>query len=836
MKKIYGGKLIQPLMAAGVFLLLSVMYFLPQLQGKVIQQSDILSVRGMNHEALVWKEKTGDVILWTNSMFGGMPTYQLSSPQKNNMVKVINSLHQAFIERPIGYFFAAMLGIYIVLLCLGAGHWAAMVGAVAFGFTTNQISLYETGHMSKFMTIVYSAYLFGGVILAYQKKYTAGGVLFALGMALSLYNNHIQMTYYLGLFLILYVLIAFGFAIKQKELPAFIRGSAVLLIGLILSVGASASKLWTTLEFSHDTMRGKPILETPLNNADPASASANVDGLDWDYAMQWSNGVKDVIAMFIPRGAGGSGSEKLSANANVIKDLRTKGVTQEVPVPLYFGSLPFTAGPAYVGASVLFLFVFGLFYIRRSIRFWLVGIVLLTVLLSMGKHFEVLNKLLFDYLPLYSKFRAPSSILSVTALLIPLGAALGLGGFMRGHEKSFQRPIWIALGTVGGLCLLIALLGPSLMTFNGAGDARLGEAGWNIDALIKDRKSALVADAWRSFIWVLLCSAVIWVYHQGKIKQWLLLSGLGLFIIADLWAIARRYISPADFVPERSVESIFEPRPVDQQILQDPDIHYRVHDITSNPFTTSMASYHHRTIGGYSPVKFQRFQDLIDRYIQQGNMNVLSMLNTKYFILNNAENNPVVQKNPNAMGNAWFIETINTVNTNREELDAIDTVDLRLTAFVHKEFDAEIKGFDPVKNGTITLTSYAPDELVYRSSAPSDQIAVFSEIYYGPNKGWQAYIDGVKAPHFRADYALRAMKVPQGDHEIKFRFEPKSYKIGELLSLIFSILIILILIFGLYKWLTKAEPTAPVAIAELGPKHATSTSHTDRKLLRKKKK
>ena len=387
MKKIYGGKLIQPLMAAGVFLLLSVMYFLPQLQGKVIQQSDILSVRGMNHEALVWKEKTGDVILWTNSMFGGMPTYQLSSPQKNNMVKVINSLHQAFIERPIGYFFAAMLGIYIVLLCLGAGHWAAMVGAVAFGFTTNQISLYETGHMSKFMTIVYSAYLFGGVILAYQKKYTAGGVLFALGMALSLYNNHIQMTYYLGLFLILYVLIAFGFAIKQKEIPAFIRGSAVLLIGLILSVGASASKLWTTLEFSHDTMRGKPILETPLNNADPASASANVDGLDWDYAMQWSNGVKDVIAMFIPRGAGGSGSEKLSANANVIKDLRTKGVTQEVPVPLYFGSLPFTAGPAYVGASVLFLFVFGLFYIRRSIRFWLVGIVLLTVLLSMGKHF-----------------------------------------------------------------------------------------------------------------------------------------------------------------------------------------------------------------------------------------------------------------------------------------------------------------------------------------------------------------------------------------------------------------------------------------------------------------
>lgn len=835
MKKIYGGKLIQPLMAAAVFLLLSVMYFLPQLQGKVLQQSDILSVRGMNHESQVWQEKTGRVMLWTNSMFCGMPTYQLSAPQQHNLVKVIDTIHQAFIDRPIGYFFAAMLGIYIVLLCLGAGHWAAMLGAVAFGFTTNQISLFETGHMSKFMTIVYSAYLFGGTILAYQKKYIAGGVLFALGMGLSLYNNHIQMTYYLGLFLILYVVIAFGFAIKNKEIPAFIRGSAVLLLGLVLSVGASASKLWTTLEFSHDTMRGKPILETPLDNADPAAV--NKDGLDWEYAMQWSNGVKDIIAMCIPRGAGGSGGEDLGANASVVKDLRSKGVTQEVPVPLYYGSLPFTSGPAYLGASVLFLFVFGLFYIRRSVRFWLIGIVILTVLMSMGKHFALLNHLLFDHLPLYSKFRAPSSILSVTALLVPLGAALGLGGFMKGHEKSFQRPIWIALGTIGGLCLLVALLGPSLMSFGGASDARLAESGWNIDALIHDRKSALAADAWRSFIWVLLCSAVIWVYHQGKIKQWLLLSGLGLVIIADLWAVARRYIAPDDFLPERNVEAIFEPRPVDKQILQDPDLYYRVHDITTNPFTSSIASYHHHTIGGYSPVKFQRYQDLIDRYIMKGNMNVLNMLNTKYFIINDDKQNAVGQPNPNAMGNAWFVDSISMVNTNRDELESLDTADLKQTAFVHKEFDKEVSGFNPAKGGSITLTSYAPDELVYKSSAPSEQLAVFSEMYYGPNKGWQAYIDGVKASHFRADYALRALRVPQGDHEIKFKFEPTSYKTGETLSMIFSFLIILILLFGLYSWLTKSEPTAPVAIVDHGASsHGAAHAVGDRKLIRKKKK
>ncbi len=830
MKKIYGGKLIQPLMAAGVFLLLSVMYFLPQVQGKVLQQSDILAYTGMSHEAQVYSQKLHRPILWTNAMFGGMPTFQISAPQQHNLVKWVDKLHQAFISRPIGYFFAAMLGCYIVLLCLGAGHWASMLGAVAFGLTTNQISLYETGHMSKFMTLVYSAYLFGGTILAYQKKYITGGILFTVGMGLSLYNNHIQMTYYLGLFLILYVLTALVFALLQKELPAFIRGSAVLLIGLLLAVGASASKMWTTLEYSHDTMRGKPVLETPIQTGE--KSTSNLQGLDWSYAMQWSNGIKDVIAMFIPRAAGGSGSEFLSSNAATYKDLQSKGVNQRFGLPLYYGSLPFTSGPAYIGASVLFLFVFGLFYLKPAMRWWLLGAVVLTILMSMGKNFAMLNRPLFDYLPLYSKFRAPSSILSLTALLIPLGAALGLGGFMRSHQRSFVRPIWIALGTVGGICLLTALLGPSLMTFNGASDARLADAGWSIDALLRDRRAALTADAWRSLIWVVLCCTVIWVYHQGKIKQWLLLSGLGLFIIADLWAVGRRYISADDFVSKRNVESIFEPRPVDTQILRDPDLYYRVHDITEDYRNSSLASYHHRTIGGYSPAKMQRYEDLLNGYIQKGNLNVLNMLNTKYFIVNGEDKKPVVQQNPGAMGNAWFVETIRVVNTNQEEFDALDSMDLRAMAFVHKEFEDQVKGFDPVKNGTITLTSYAPDELVYRSSSQSDQLAVFSDIYYGPNKGWQAYIDGVKAPHMRADYALRAMNVPSGDHEIRFKFEPRSYHIGEMISMVASLLIVLILGFGVYTWLTSAAPLVPVTVSD----HAAPHAIRDKKQLRPKKK
>jgi hypothetical protein len=811
MKKIYGGKLIQPLMAVLVFLILSIMYFLPQLQGKVLQQSDLLSGKAMTHEAVTYQEKLHRPMLWTNSMFGGMPTYQMSAPQKNNMIKWVDKVHQLFISRPIGYFLAAMIGCYIVLLCLGAGHWPSMLGAIAFGLTTNQISLYETGHMSKFMTIVYSSYVIAGGILAYQKKYIMGGVVFALGMGLSLFNNHIQMTYYLGLFMILYVILAFVLAIKRKDIPSFAKASGILVLGLLLAIGASSSKLWTTYEFSKDTMRGGAVLETPV---DANGISTKSGGLNWDYAMQWSNGVKDAIAMLIPRAAGGSNSEKLSANAKVAQDLRSKGVNPNFGMPLYFGSLPFTSGPSYIGASVLFLFVFGLFYMRPSLRWWILGVAILTVLMSMGKHFALLNRPLFDLLPMYNKFRAPSSILSVTALIIPMGAALGLGGFMKGHQKSFQRPIWIALGVVGGICLLMAILAPSMISFTGPTDERLAAQGWNIDALKADRKAALIADAWRSFIWVLLCSAVIWVYHQGKIKQWLLLSGLALFIIADLWAVGRRYISADDFVSPRTVDAVFEPRNVDTDILRDPELYYRVHDITADPFNSAMASYYHKTIGGYSPAKFQRYQDLIDRYISKGNMNVFNMLNTRYFILEDEKKNPFVRPNPSAMGNSWFVDDIVMVNSNREELDALDSSDLQKNVFVHKEWSNEVTGFDPVKAGSIKLTSYAPDELIYQSSAPSEQLAVFSDIWYGPDKGWQAYIDDKEVSHFRADYALRAMRIPSGDHQIKFRFNPTSYHVGEIISLIFSLLIISLLLYGLYGWLTTAAPITPVAVPE----------------------
>jgi hypothetical protein len=353
-------------------------------------------------------------------------------------------------QPPIGYFFAAMLGCYIVLFCLGSGHWAAMLGAIAFGLTTNGMTLYETGHMSKFMTLV-TVHTCLEVLFSRIKRNTLQeGCCFAVGMGLSLYNNHIQMTYYLGLFLILYVVAAFIFAIRQKEIPAFIRGSAILGIGVILALGASASKMWTTYEYSKDTMRGKPVLETPLG-----SDTKTVDtkgGLEWDYAMQWSNGVKDVIAIFIPRGAGGSGSEYLSANSATVKDLKSKGVDPTFGMPLYFGSLPFTSGPAYVGASVLFLFIFGLFYLKRSLKWWLVIAAALTILMSMGKHFAILNHPLFDYLPMYSKFPRTQFNSEYYCFVNSIRCSTGLGSFHAISRQKFSTPPVYSFG-YNGWCM-----------------------------------------------------------------------------------------------------------------------------------------------------------------------------------------------------------------------------------------------------------------------------------------------------------------------------------------------------------------------------------------------
>lgn len=795
------------LIALVVFVLISCIYFYPQFAGKEIPQSDILQFKGMSHEMFAYQEETGIETLWTNAMFSGMPTYQISVWPDGNKISWLENAFNLFIPRPAGYFIFAQIAFYILLLLLGVDQWVAIPLAIAFAFTTNNIGLFDAGHTSKLRTLFSVPLVIGGVILTFRRKYLIGGALFCAGLTLNIFTNHFQITYYLALCLGILILIELIRAIRANTWKQLFPVAGVLVLGGILAVVASGYILYSTYQYSEDTMRGKPTLEQTVSTP---TSSSQTDGLEWDYAMRWSNGTADLLASIIPRGAGGGSSEAMPAGSQWNSALRKIGVPPQ-NAPLYWGALPFTSGPVYMGATVIFLFFLGLLLVRSHLKWWLAGAVLFTVLLSMGKNFSALSSLFFDYFPLYNKFRAPSSILTITALFVPLLGALGISKFFSQHPLSEeQRRKWLwSYGIVGGFILLMALLGPSLFNFSGPSDAqlsqntRLVQAGL-LDALKADRRALFRIDAIRSFVYVTILMGILFAMQRKWIRKgWLAAGLIGVVVIADLWGIDRRYISANTFVPERQIESNFTPDAADQKILQDKDLYYRVHDLTVDPFNNSHRAYFHHMIGGYHAAKLQRYQDIIERYLVNNNQNVLNMLNTRYFIVPGDDGKPVVRRNLQALGNAWFVEGIRVVDTPEEEIAALADFDPKADAIVSKEFESLVKGFDPSKNGTIELTSYAPNKLTYHSSSLSDQLAVFSEIWYGPDKGWHAYIDGQPAKLVRADYVLRALNIPEGDHEIMMEFRPHKYYILKTIATIVSLLILAGLIFAVYAWIKK---------------------------------
>ena len=794
-------KAIPHLIAIVAILLINIAYFYPQLEGKVVQSGDIVSYNGAAKE-LQDMHKQGDNPLWTNSMFGGMPAYQISVQYKGNKIGWVERMTQLFMSRPIGYFNALMIGFYLMMVLLEVNPWLSLIGAVAFGFTSNHLVLFEAGHMTKLRAIAQFAPIIAGILLVFRQKYLLGGVLFMVGLAIGIYANHIQMIYYLGMILAIYVLIEIIQHIKSNQFPALLKAGGVLSIGLALAVAASTSNLMTTYEYSKDTMRGAPILAKAENKV--ASSSSEVSGLDWEYAMQWSNGFLDVMASMIPGVVGGGSREKLAADSEVASFLRKTGQNIKEG-PLYWGELPFTSGPVYLGGIMCFLFILGLFIVEGTVKWWLGFGVLLTLLMSMGKNFDLLNHFLFDYFPMYGKFRAPSSVTSVTAVLIPLLGILGLSHILQGkiNKEAAIKKLLIATGIAGGVSLFFALVGPSMFDFSSQGDARYQNAGNFVSALVADRKSLMRMDGFRAFALIAITAGLVWAYLKDKIGQLILLGGLGLLVLFDMWSIGKRYLD-ADKFTNRSMTQGYTARPVDQQIFAAENINpenstlnpigrggYRVYDASINTFNSSQTSYYHNTIGGYHAAKLQRFQDLIDYHISNGRQGVLNMLNTKYVIGQKGQ----LQSNSGALGTAWFVENIQKVNTPDEEIVALEKLNPATTAVVlDKEFSNYIGSFDPQKNGTISMVSYKPDNLNYTSNTNSEQLAVFSEIWYGPNKGWQAYIDGTPAEHIRVNYALRAMKIPAGQHQIEFKFQPAKFYTGETISLIASLLILLSLL------------------------------------------
>ncbi len=784
-------KLTPHLIAVLVILFSSILYFFPQLSGKAVKSGDLVQVVGMAKESSDHYKKTGEAALWTNSMFGGMPLYQIHMVKSSPVLGYVFKALQLGFERPIGLFIMGMLLFYLTMIAMGVSTWLSLIGALLFGFTTNNVVLFEAGHSSKLGVIMTSAPVLGGIILTYGKKYWQGLTLFTFAMAFNIYCNHIQMSYYLALITLPLVLFYFINSILKKEIVSFFKSSVFLLLGLVLAAASCAGKLWTTYEYGQETMRGKPIL-TAAANAEKSSSS--VEGLEYGYAMSWSNGVGDLLASYIPRVVGGGSQESVSSDSDFAKKT---GQRKNVKAPTYFGALPFTSGPIYFGAIAFFLFVFSLFSMKNAFKWWALFAVLFTFMLSMGKYIG-LNEWIFNNIPLYNKFRTPNSILSITAVIIPLIGILGLNNFIKSEDKSsFLKPLYYTIGLLGGIALLVMLMGGSLMSFETENDKQYGELA---STVVEMRESMMFSSAFGTLMLLLIATGILWMNIKGKISTTITIALIGVIGVLDLIVVDKRYVSNDDFVKNTFFGKEREPRPVDAQILKDTDPNYRVYDATINTFNSSEASYFHKTIGGYHAAKLQRIQDIIDRHISKNNMKVLDMLNTKYFIVPNNET-PVVQQNPNAAGNAWFVKNVQLVDNANAEIDSLNSFNVKGTAIVHKEFADYVKGISPADSTSkIVLTSYSPNKLEYKSSSKNGEgLAVFSEVWYGPNKGWEASIDGKKMDFVRADYILRAMKIPQGDHTITFEFKPKSYFLGETISMVVSLLLIALTIFGLYK-------------------------------------
>ena len=807
------------ILAIATILILNIIYFYPQLEGKVIEQGDMVSASGIRQEINTYQEAGGENIFWTNAMFGGMPSYLIGGVKKSSYMGRLVGPSKLFFADPIGVFILGMLCTYIALLTFGVSPWISLIGAIIFGFTSNSFILWEAGHVTKLNAIAYGGLVIGGFnLVILKKRYLLGATLFGLGLGLNLRSFHIQMTYYLFLVMLFYYGFIIVDAIKKKYLPELGKASLALILGGMLAVGSNATNLWINYSYSKDTMRGTPILKSVSNTE--ATSSSETEGLAWDYAMQWSNGPMDLVAGFIPGVVGGGSREKVSREAATYKDLKGKGANlgADFKAPLYWGALPFTSGPTYFGAVLLFLLLMAVQTLKGPTKWWMISAIIFTSLLSLGKHFALLNEPLFNYLPFYSKFRAPSSILGVTALILALMGTLGLAEIVQSkNKKTLLKPLMIALGSATFFCLFFAFVGPAIFDFSNPGDARLEQSGYSLSAIISDRQSLMRMDSLRTLLFVAASGALVYFYLKGKLNQAILLAGIGLLSIIDLSSVGKRYLSTKEFVTPQKIQENFKLRAVDQQIFNAENINieqgspqvgnglgrggYRVLDMSINTFNSSSTSYFHNTIGGYHPAKLQRYQDIIDYHITKNNTKVLNMLNTKYFITQQQQ----VQTNQQALGTAWFVENIIKVNTPNEELETLNTFNPANDAVVlDQEFNNYIGGFDPVKNGTIQQTSYHPNKLTYQSNSTSEQLAVFSEIWYGPDKGWKVTIDGEKAIPVRANYLLRALRVPAGDHTIEFTFDPTPYYVVENISYFSSLALVLFFlgIFGFrgYNW------------------------------------
>lgn len=802
------------------FVILCFVYFTPAFQGKVLMQSDVQKAGATQSEIMKYKELDDKAPLWTNSMFGGMPTYQIWLKYPKNITTHIIDLIKASSPNPVDIVLLYLIGTYFLLIVLGMSPWLAAVGAIAFGFSSYNFIFIEAGHSNQAMAISFFPFILAGVILTLRGRYWWGAAISSLFIALEIRSNHIQMTYYLFIALLILMGIECYHAYKNKELKPFGKSIGVLTLSVILGILVNAGTLWTTFEYSQYSTRGKSNITT--DSAQPSN------GLTKDYAYQWSQGIGETITLLIPNAYGGASMPILDDKSNVAKALVAKGAdinqatgfAQQMPV--YWGPKPFTSGPWYFGAFVLFLFIFGLFIVKGKLKWWLLSATVLSVLLAFGKNFSLISDLFFNYFPLYNKFRSVEFNLVIASLCVPILACLAIleatkpSADIKEVVKKLKTTAYIVLGILVVLFAIPTLLfgfkadnhQDFLQQLNqiAGGDNSFGTS--ISAALIDDRISLFRADAIRSILFIIVGIGVLWALINKKIAQPLGLIIIGMIILTDLWSLDKRYLNDDKFVAKAIMNQQAQPREVDEFILRDPDPHFRVLDLSIPTFQSADATAFHKTIGGYHAAKLKRFQEVVDKQFTGSlNQDVLDMLNTKYFITTGKDGKTAsMQSNSTAAGNAWFVEKIEFAKDNDQEMQAISSFDPQKVAIVNQEFKSEIDGknIGIPQNGQIKLTSYHPDVLKYEYSVDKNVVAVFSEIWYP--KGWKMYVDGEEKPYFRANYLLRAAVLPAGNHIIEWKFEPNSYFLGENISLFGSILLSLILAIAIYREIARKQP------------------------------
>lgn len=806
-------KLLPDLIAILAFVLLSFAYFFPaDIENRILFQHDTAAGAGAGQEVKEYYEQTGERSRWTNSLFGGMPMYQIApSYDSTKSLQWVQKAYQLFLPDYVCLTFMLMLGFYILLRVFGIPVWLAGLGGIMWAFSSYFFILISAGHIWKFITLAYVPPTIAGIVLAYRGKLLWGGILTALFVALQITSNHVQMSYYFFFVILFFVGAYFEKAWRTKTLPQFFKASAVLIVAALVGIAANVSNLYHTYAYSKETMRGKSEL---VQTGDAAKQTSS--GLDRDYITQWSYGIDETLTLLVPNFKGGasaalSQSETAMSKANPMYSSLYGSLTQ------YFGTQPMTSGPVYVGAFVLFLFVLGCFIVKGPLKWALIGATFFSIVLSWGKNFMPLTDFFIDYVPLYNKFRAVSSILVIAEFTIPLLAIFALKRLLEEPEilKQEKKPLGISLLLTAGIALLLAVAPGSIGSgYVPAQEAQMLQNAVNQQMIPANELSGILAnlgemraelvssDALRSFIIIGIGCSLLWLYASGKLRSSLTIAGITILCLADMWGVNKRYLNDAQFVPHSIRTETFTKTNTDELILQDTSLDYRVLNFTTSTFDDNNTSYWHKSVGGYHPAKLRRYQEMIEHHISPemqaaykaiatagGEMDsvdankfrVLNMLNTKYFIFPAGQQRQTVPiLNPHAYGNAWFVNKVQYVNNANEEIDALDSIIPTETAVVDARFKDVLKGtMESYKDSlsSIRLTSYTPNRLTYETNNAQDGIAVFSEIYY-PD-GWHVTIDGQPAELARADYILRTMYVPAGQHTIEMRFDPTSLHVTE---------------------------------------------------------